>query len=141
LTGLIQRPLFRGKRYPLHEELPTAVAFADEGKAEEVEGFRLSEPTLSTSICRKAAELADLSARGKTAVDSETTEIRPLRCQTQNGFASADIVRERTSILSGPGVGSFSQPFQSNYTALQTQIETLCLPFLKDDDKKSKATT
>jgi hypothetical protein len=45
------------------------------------------------------------------------------------------------SILSGPGVGSFSQPFQSNYVALQTQIETLCLPFLKDDDKKSKATT
>ena len=45
------------------------------------------------------------------------------------------------SILSGPGVGSFSQPFQSNYAALQTQIETLCLPFLKDDDKKSKATT
>src|ERR1700730_17239693 len=34
-------------RYPLHEELPTAVAFTDEGKAEEVEGFRLSEPTLS----------------------------------------------------------------------------------------------
>jgi hypothetical protein len=44
------------------------------------------------------------------------------------------------SIVSGPGVGSFSQPFQSNYVALQTQIETLCLPFLKDDDKKSKAT-
>jgi hypothetical protein len=40
-------------RYPLHEELPTAVAFTDEGKAEEVEGFRLSEPTLGTSICRK----------------------------------------------------------------------------------------
>ena len=45
------------------------------------------------------------------------------------------------SILSGPGVGSFPQPFQSNYVALQTQIEPLCLPFLKDDDKKSKATT
>jgi hypothetical protein len=45
------------------------------------------------------------------------------------------------SILSGPGVGSFSQPFQSNYVALQTQIEALCLPFLKDDDRQSKATT
>jgi hypothetical protein len=45
------------------------------------------------------------------------------------------------SILSGPSVGSFSQPFQSNYVALQTQIEALCLPFLKDEDKKSKATT
>ena len=47
--------------YPLHEELPTAVAFTDEGKAEEVEGFRLSEPTLSASICRKAAELDQAS--------------------------------------------------------------------------------
>ena len=45
------------------------------------------------------------------------------------------------SILSSPGVGAFSQPFQSNYAALQAQIETLCLPFLKDDDKKSKGTT
>jgi hypothetical protein len=45
------------------------------------------------------------------------------------------------SILTSPSVGSFSQPFQSNYTALQTKIEALCLPFLKDDAKKSKATT
>jgi hypothetical protein len=29
---------------------------------------------------------ADLSPRGKPAVDSETTEIRLLQCQTQNGF-------------------------------------------------------
>jgi hypothetical protein len=48
--------------YPLHEELPTAVAFTDEGKAEEVEGFRLSEPTLSASmrssgICTKHLSL------------------------------------------------------------------------------------
>ncbi len=42
---------------PLHEELPTAVAFTDEGEAEEVEGLRLSEPALSASIRRKAAEL------------------------------------------------------------------------------------
>src|SRR3984893_9406852 len=47
--------------YPLHEELPTAVAFTDEGKAEEVEGFRLSVPTLSASICRKATELYQAS--------------------------------------------------------------------------------
>lgn len=45
------------------------------------------------------------------------------------------------SVLSGPGVGSCSQPFQNNYAALQTQIETLCVTLLKDDDKKSKATT
>jgi len=41
---------------PLHEELPTTVAFADEGKAEEVEGLRLAEPTLSASFRCKAAE-------------------------------------------------------------------------------------
>src|ERR1700675_1125567 len=40
---------------------PTAVAFTDEGKAEEVEGFRLSVPTLSASICRKATELDQAS--------------------------------------------------------------------------------
>ncbi|MCW2275940.1 hypothetical protein GJ654_16630 [Rhodoblastus acidophilus] len=45
------------------------------------------------------------------------------------------------SILSGPCVGSFSQPFQSNYAALQTQIEKLCVPLLKDDDNRLKATT
>src|SRR5262249_10384747 len=42
---------------PLHEELPTVVAFADEGKAEEIEGLRLSEPALSASIRCEAAEL------------------------------------------------------------------------------------
>jgi hypothetical protein len=45
------------------------------------------------------------------------------------------------SILSSPGVGSLSQPFQSNYITLQTQIETLCLPLLKDGDAKSIPTT
>jgi hypothetical protein len=45
------------------------------------------------------------------------------------------------SILRSPGVGSLVQPFESNYAAIQSQIETLCLPFLKDDEKKSKATT
>src|SRR2546421_4937408 len=46
---------------PLDEELPTAVAFTDEGKAEEVEGLRLAEPTLSASVRRKAAELDQAS--------------------------------------------------------------------------------
>jgi hypothetical protein len=41
---------------PLLEELLTAVAGADEGKAEEVEGFRLAEPTPSASFGCKAAE-------------------------------------------------------------------------------------
>ncbi|KVH41420.1 hypothetical protein WJ47_10040 [Burkholderia ubonensis] len=45
------------------------------------------------------------------------------------------------SILSGPGVGSFSLPFQSNYAGLQIQIEALCVPFLKSGDSKSKAAT
>src|SRR5262249_13879276 len=41
---------------PLHEELPTAVAFADEGEAKEVEGLRLAEPALSASFRCEAAE-------------------------------------------------------------------------------------
>ena len=42
---------------PFDKELPTAVAFTDEGKAEKVEGLRFSEPTMSASFRRKAAEL------------------------------------------------------------------------------------
>src|SRR5260370_28954454 len=39
------------------KELPTTVAFTDEGKAKKVEGLRLSEPATSASFRRKAAEL------------------------------------------------------------------------------------
>jgi hypothetical protein len=42
---------------PLYDGLPMVVAFTNEGKAEKVEGLRLSEPTLSASVRRKAAEL------------------------------------------------------------------------------------
>jgi hypothetical protein len=45
------------------------------------------------------------------------------------------------SLLSGPSLGSFAQPFQAHYAALQSEIEQLCLPFLKDDANKSKAGT
>jgi hypothetical protein len=45
------------------------------------------------------------------------------------------------SILSGPGIGSLSSPFKDNYAHLQRQIQSLCLPYLKDDDNKSKTTT
>jgi hypothetical protein len=45
------------------------------------------------------------------------------------------------SILCRPGFGPFSQPFQRNYTELQTQIETLCLPYLTDDEQRSNAMT
>ena len=41
----------------LNKEPPTTVAFTDEGKAEKVEGLRFSEPTMSASVRRKAAEL------------------------------------------------------------------------------------
>src|SRR3984893_4866292 len=44
-------------RYPLHEELPTAVAFTDEGKAEEVEGFRL--PSLRRVMGNHVDHIAD----------------------------------------------------------------------------------
>jgi hypothetical protein len=43
------------------------------------------------------------------------------------------------SILGGPKGGPFLKPFESNYAALQTEIETLCLPLLEDDANKTKA--
>src|SRR6516162_9082217 len=39
------------------KELPTTVAFTDEGKAKKVEGLRFSEPAMSASFRREAAEL------------------------------------------------------------------------------------
>jgi len=86
----------------------------------------------------KAEGVFRINHRGRTKadygalLDSLTTPMsEPERLVCLLAFAS---------ILSGPGIGAFFQPFQSDYAALQTQIETLCLPFLKDDDKKSKAT-
>lgn len=45
------------------------------------------------------------------------------------------------SILSGPGIGSLSKPFSGDYTVLQAQIVTLCVPYLKDDVDLTKVTT
>ena len=45
------------------------------------------------------------------------------------------------SILRGRGVGAFARPFAADYSALQDQIERLCLPNLKDDATLTKATT
>ena len=45
------------------------------------------------------------------------------------------------SILSGPSIGSLSQPFADNYAMLQAHIETLCIPYLKNDANLSKSTT
>ncbi len=106
-------------------------------------------------MTRKALTLQAAIARFKTFVKAEGVFRINHRGQTRANYgALVDLLvtpmsePERlicllafASILSSPGVGSFSQPFQGNYVALQTQIKTLCLPFLKDDDKKSKATT
>jgi hypothetical protein len=42
------------------------------------------------------------------------------------------------SNLSGP-LNTFLKPFQNDYAALQTKIEGLCAPYLRDDEKGSKA--
>jgi hypothetical protein len=42
---------------PFDQELSPTACSTDEGKAEKVEGFRFSQPALSTSVRRKAAEL------------------------------------------------------------------------------------
>jgi hypothetical protein len=43
------------------KEPPTTVEFTDEGKAKKIEGLRFSEPAMSASFRRKAAELDQAS--------------------------------------------------------------------------------
>lgn len=45
------------------------------------------------------------------------------------------------SVMSSPHLGAFFKPFEAKYLAMQAEIEALCLPFLKDDDARSKAST
>src|SRR5215510_13792583 len=59
---------------PLHEELPTAVAFADEGKAKEIEGLRLAEPTLSASF---RCEAAELDQAGLVQIEGQREHLEP----------------------------------------------------------------
>src|SRR5262245_55873687 len=49
---------------PLDEELSTTVAFADKGKAQEVEGFRLAEPASLAAFRREASELDESGLLG-----------------------------------------------------------------------------
>ncbi|WP_420964631.1 hypothetical protein [Bradyrhizobium sp. B120] len=44
------------------------------------------------------------------------------------------------SHLSGPNLGSFAKPFEANYTAMKSEIEALCMPYLHDDPAMAKAT-
>ena len=60
---------------PFDKELPTAVAFTDEGKAKKVEGLRLSEPAMSASFRRKAAEL---DQAGLVRVERQRELLEPL---------------------------------------------------------------
>ena len=57
------------------KELPTAVAFADEGKPKKVEGLRFSEPAPSSSFCRKAAEL---DQAGLVRIERQREPLEPL---------------------------------------------------------------
>jgi hypothetical protein len=56
------RPHAVASGFPFDQELSPTACSTDEGKAEEVEGFRFSQPALSASVRRKAAEL-DQAAR------------------------------------------------------------------------------
>ena len=44
------------------------------------------------------------------------------------------------SVHTGPLAGVFTKPFDRNYTMLQSEIENLSIPLLKDDALQSKAT-
>jgi hypothetical protein len=76
--------------------------------------------------------------KGQTKVDHDTlvaSMAQPMspdkRLICLLGFAS---------VHTGPLAGVFTEPFTSNYTALQTELEKLILPLLNDDAAKSKAT-
>src|SRR5229473_913153 len=60
---------------PFDKELSTAVAFTDEGKAEKVEGLRFSEPAMSASFRRKAAEL---DQAGLVRIERQRELLEPL---------------------------------------------------------------
>jgi hypothetical protein len=45
------------------------------------------------------------------------------------------------SVHTGPLAGVFTDPFRSNYTAFQAELEKLILPLLNDDAANSKTTT
>src|SRR6476619_7160845 len=49
---------------PFDLEFARAGLAADEGEAQEVEGFRLAEPTPLAALCRKASELDEPSLLG-----------------------------------------------------------------------------
>src|SRR5215470_17227889 len=51
------RPHAVASGFPFDQELSPTARSTDEGKAEKVEGFRFSQPALSASVRRKAAEL------------------------------------------------------------------------------------
>src|SRR5262249_27786106 len=75
------------------EELPTTVAFTDEGKAKKVEGLRFSEPAMSSSFRRKAAELDQAVLSGLS--DSENSSNR-LHISSQKRRASASCSKPTT---------------------------------------------
>src|SRR5207302_3629603 len=56
------------------KELPTTVAFTDEGKAQKVEGLRFSEPAMSSSFRRKAAEL---DQAGRVRIERQRERLEP----------------------------------------------------------------
>src|SRR4029077_2305697 len=78
---------------PLHEELPTAVAFTDEGKAEEVEGLRLAEPTLRR---RSAAKRPNSIRRVLSGLSDSENSSNRLRISSQNRRASASCSKPTT---------------------------------------------
>lgn len=81
-----------------------------------------------------------INHKGQTRIDYDTFVSALTTSMTE--FEQLVCALAFASILSSPGVGSLSSPFQSNYGQLQERVEALVTPLLNDDDDKgSKRTT
>ncbi|WP_105401402.1 hypothetical protein [Neorhizobium sp. T7_12] len=109
-----------------------------------VEGFLKAQAHSKSSPVRLEAALALFKTfvkteglfrtnnRGQTGADYDTLAESLIASMTESERLVCLLAF--ASILSSPGIGSLSRPFESNYGALQVKIEMLCIPFLKGDE-------
>jgi hypothetical protein len=76
--------------------------------------------------------------KGQTKADHDTRVVS--MTQTMSPDERLICLLGFASVHTGPLAGVFTEPFSSNYTALQAELEKLILPLLNDDAAKSKAT-
>lgn len=100
-------------------------------------GLRLPAVIARYRLFLKSEGQYRINHQGRTIIDYDTF-VMPL----VEGLPFEErliILLAFASLLSGHALGSFTQPFADNYTALQVELETLCLSFLKGGASNSQA--